>query len=251
MVGERPEEHKWDTEEERQKVVQKRLAELKAMPPETSKSPYPAPDNIEGWGNLITVCGNAEGFNALLPQVKQATEAVKMLVMAEATKKGVAFNRDDKRFVDTAASVRSPAPPASPVMEFEIGGKRVPEEQGLTKEDWIITEKEAKQLRVDTYQVHVGDVELRNRTKRGQFLLLTCMVPAISKTEAVPLICWHKNSMFPELLKAMGKDCEFGIVIEEKDGETHYNIERIDRIGDVVFVDGKPSAQPTAQKMGF
>ena len=105
--------------------------------------------------------------------------------------------------------------------------------------------------RIDTYAVHVGEVELRNRAKRGQYMLLTCMVPAISEQEPTPLICWHKTSMFPYLLKAAGQDCEFGIVTEEKDGETHYNIEAIERIGKQVFVDNAPTGAPTGEQMGF
>ena len=103
---------------------------------------------------------------------------------------------------------------------------------------------------VETWQVHVGDVELRNRTGKGQFLLLTCQVPW-DKENTVPLICWHKDTLFPELLKAMGKDCEFGVLTETKGDETHFVIEKIERIGKQLFADNKPIPEeiPTGEQL--
>ena len=97
--GDRPAEYKWDTSEERQVVVQKRLAEIKGNGKETTKVV-----DESGTLKLINACRTPADFNAILPMVKAASDVTKIAMMAAATKLGVAFDKEGKRFVATSAS---------------------------------------------------------------------------------------------------------------------------------------------------
>ena len=99
---------------------------------------------------------------------------------------------------------------------------------------------------VVTQEVLVTDVEQRTKDKKS-YLLLTCSIEGTS--ESLSLLCWHKNTMFDALKRSLDKRCVFGVSRHEGNDNVWYTIEQIDRIGDQVFIDNKPPAQPTAKEL--
>ena len=74
------------------------IADIKKALNKMSEAQTEVQDEIKGWRALLTASKTAADFNALLPQAIKASQAVKMLIMAEATQKGLKFDKEEKAF---------------------------------------------------------------------------------------------------------------------------------------------------------
>jgi hypothetical protein len=220
-----PSEHQWSTEEERQQVVKRRVSEIKKGT--AKEEPQADERKIQV---LVLACKTPADFNAILPMVKAASNAVKTLMMATATKLGVAFDRESGRFVATAASA-PPNPSEAP--------QPSPKASSSPESTTTATETASPEPESDLIQqeVTVKKAEKRNRRGKGVFWLLTCKI-ADSDNDLMVHV-WHKS--FHEYASAMvGKVCDLGLKRTEKDDAVFYSLEDIFQIGDVLYANGKP-----------
>ena len=87
-------------------------------------------DAIEGWRTLFHACKTAADFNSILPKAKGASQVVKMLLMAEATTKGLKFDREGMQFYAAAA-----APPPKSDENLDADPLAPNDPQTITAED--------------------------------------------------------------------------------------------------------------------
>lgn len=80
------------TDGERKEIVDRKLKELKAPKPEPD-SEAPELEEIEGWKKVISACVTPSDFNALIPQVKDKSNVIKMALMTASLDAGLTFDR--------------------------------------------------------------------------------------------------------------------------------------------------------------
>ena len=225
----------WTTPEERQKIVDRRIAELKqglpATPTADGKEPVkPAARDESGLLKLINACHSPADFNAILQTIRAASNETKMVMMEAATKLDVGFDRESGRFVATAASA-PPNPSEAP--------QPSPKASSSPESTTTATETASPEPESDLIQqeVTVKKAEKRNRRGKGVFWLLTCKI-ADSDNDLMVHV-WHKS--FHEYASAMvGKVCDLGLKRTEKDDAVFYSLEDIFQVGDVLYANGKP-----------
>lgn len=209
------------------------IRQIKASINQLSEAQRAEAEAVEAWRTRIGKAQTAQDFNSLLPDAKTSSEVVKALVMAESKERGLKFNKEAGEFYATEPVQAAPAPstPATPTQTQEPPQKPIP------------AQEQAPEIVIQ--EVFVTDVE--TRTKAGKsYMLLNCKVTADQIEYDLALFCYHKNSMFEHLKEAINKTCVFGIVRHEntKEDKIWWNIEAIERIGDVTFDGGKPLASP-------
>lgn len=99
--------------DERKAVVERKIKELKEPPKD---EPATEADEIERWKRVISCCITAADFNAMIPQVKDKPNVIKMALMTEAVNKGFEFDRNAKEF----ASLNPPAEETTTLFEREM-----------------------------------------------------------------------------------------------------------------------------------
>ena len=204
------------------------IGDIKKALNKMSEAQTQAQDEIEGWRKLLNACKTPADFNSLLPQAVKADHAVKVLIMAVATEKGLKFDKEEKAFYAPSAPGMSPT-----TTEPDKSPETAPKRQEQASGEIIPT------------PLTVRDAEKRTRKagksgKPQDYWLLTCDV---GLPEMLPVFVWDA-AFHEQAAGSVGKQCEFGLKRTEKDEKVYYSLEQIYSIGE-------PEVSPAAEQLGF
>lgn len=229
------------------------LADIKKALNKMSEAQTQVQDELQGWRTILAACKTAADFNSLLPQAAKADHAVKTLVMAVATEKGMRFNKEEREFYLPQKQAQSASgasePPEQPQPSPEPPKPAVEPanaKESVSHEEPAKAVEQSPKSDVIIQEVFVTDVEQRTKDRK-QYMLLTSKIEGSDNTLA--LICWHKNTMFDHLKRSIDKACTFGITRHEANDTFWYTIETIERIGEQVFENNQPVTVPAGKEL--
>lgn len=192
--------------DERKAVVERKIKELKEPPKD---EPATEADEIERWKNVISCCITAADFNAMIPQVKDKPNVIKMALMTEAVTKGFKFDREVKEFA-------SLYPESTTQFEREMDN---PPEAYVAPISAPVSDDGLMRI-----VCHVSDVEKRKKKAGGDYWLLQCDVDGANDTLAVQV--WDAK-LFDAAMALLGKDATLGCKRKETADKVFYSLEVI------------------------
>lgn len=213
----REEEIKWNSPEDRQAIVDRKLKELKTPEPDPEA---PELEEIERWKKLISLCSTVADFNAMIPQVKDKPNVIKMALMTASLDAGMTFDRSLGEFVAPKAPQLTPTTNPTP----SVAGKSpsATETVSPATPPQLFDEDEEDEL--TKISCHVVDVDKRKKKAGGEYWLMQCQIEGDPQT--VPVQVWDKK-LFDAAQALLGKDAVLGCRRSEKQGNIYYALEQI------------------------